>query len=137
MANARKPHNVHVLQGTARPDRVLRPAQDADRFGPLGEAPSWMLPVARGLWAEIDAALGKAGVLTALDRSQLTMYCQMHARWIEAEQATPYVALPASFAATMASIAAKLGLNVLDRGKLRLPEPVVRDALDELLAGGS
>jgi phage terminase small subunit len=133
MPNPRKPHNLHVLQGTARSDRMLRPAQDADRFGPLGEAPTWMLAAAKGLWQEIDASLGKAGVLTALDRSQLTMYCQMHARWIEAEQATPYVPLPASFASTMANIASKLGLNVLDRGKLRLPEPVARDPLSELL----
>jgi phage terminase small subunit len=108
MPNPRKPHNLHVLQGTARPDRALRPAQDADRFGPLGEAPTWMLPAAKDLWAEIDTSLGKAGVLTALDRSQLTMYCQMMARWQAAEQAEPYVSLPASWASTMANIASKL-----------------------------
>jgi phage terminase small subunit len=133
MANARKPHNVHVLQGTARPDRMLRGAQDADRFGPLGKPPAWMLPEARRLWREISGSLGKAGVLTTLDRSQLTMYCQMHGRWIEAERAEPYVPLPASFASTMANIASKLGLNILDRGKMRLPEPVARDPLSELL----
>jgi hypothetical protein len=133
MANPRKAHNLHVLQGTARPDRMLSKSQDADRFGPLGKAPSWLLPEARKLWREIDQALGRAGVLTALDRSQLAMYCQMMARWQAAERADPYIPLPASYAATMAGIAAKLGLNVMDRAKLRLPEPVARDPLSELL----
>ena len=82
---------------------------------------------------EIDKSLGKAGVLTALDRSQLTLYCQMVARWREAETRVPYEPLPASYAATIAGIASKLGLNVADRAKLRLPEPMQRDPLAELL----
>jgi phage terminase small subunit len=133
MANPRKAAALHILHGTARRDRATRPAQDADRFGPLGAAPRWLLPVAKELWKEIDASLGRAGVLTAVDRSQLSLYVQMHARWIEAERATPYEPLPASYAATMASIASKLGLNVADRAKLHLPEPTKRDPLSELL----
>jgi Phage terminase, small subunit len=133
MPNARKSAALHVLHGTARPDRATRPAQDADRFGPLGAAPRWLLPAARTLWREIDKSLGRAGVLTALDRSQLTLYCQMVARWQEAETKAPYEPLPASYAATIAGIASKLGLNVADRAKLRLPEPMQRDPLAELL----
>ena len=133
MANARKSAALHVLHGTARPDRATRLAQDSDRFGPLGAAPRWLLPAARELWREIDASLGRAGVLTALDRSQLTLYCQMVARWREAETRVPYEPLPASYAATIAGIASKLGLNVADRAKLRLPEPMQRDPLAELL----
>jgi P27 family predicted phage terminase small subunit len=134
MANPRKSAKLHVLHGTARPDRDLRPAHDADRFGPLGEAPKWLLPAARELWKEIDSSLGRAGVLTALDRSQLTLYCQMYARWRAAELNTdPYAPLPASYLATMAGIASKLGLNAADRARLRLPEPVQRDPLEELL----
>jgi phage terminase small subunit len=133
MANPRKAPALHILHGTARRDRAARPAQDADRFGPLGTAPRWLLPEARCLWREIDKSLGRAGVLTALDRSQLTLYCQMMARWREAETRTPYEALPASYAATIAGIASKLGLNVADRAKLRLPEPMKRDPLADLL----
>jgi phage terminase small subunit len=92
-----------------------------------------LLPEARRLWREIDNSLGRAGVLTALDRSQLTLYCQMMARWREAETRAPYEPLPASYAATIAGIASKLGLNVADRAKLRLPEPMKRDPLAELL----
>jgi phage terminase small subunit len=125
-----------MLHGTARQDRLTRPAQDADRFGPLGKPPTWLLPAARRLWREIDASLGKAGVLTALDRSMLGMFCQMQGRWQAAERATPYKPLPSSHAATMANIASKLGLNVADRAKLRLPGPVKRDALSELLDAG-
>jgi phage terminase small subunit len=133
MANARKSPALHVLHGTARRDRMTRPAHDADRFGPLGKAPTWMLPEAKKLWREIDTSLGRAGILTALDRSQLTLYCQMMARWQAAEAAVLYQPLPASHAATMANIASKLGLNVADRAKLRLPEPAKRDPLSELL----
>jgi phage terminase small subunit len=133
MANPRKAATLHILHGTARRDRATRTAQDADRFGPLGTAPRWLMPEARRLWREIDTSLGRAGVLTTLDRSQLGMYCQMMARWHEAETRQPYEPLPASYAATMASIASKLGLNVADRAKLRLPEPTKRDPLSELL----
>jgi hypothetical protein len=56
MANARKSAALHVLHGTARPDRAPRLAQDSDRFGPLGAAPRWLLPEARRLWREIDRA---------------------------------------------------------------------------------
>ena len=133
MANPRKAPALHILHGTARRDRAARPAQDADRFGPLGAAPRWLLPEARRLWREIDKSLGRAGVLTALDRSQLTLYCQMVARWREAETRMPYEPLPASYVATIAGIASKLGLNVADRAKLRLPEPMKRDPLAELL----
>ena len=133
MPNARKSAALHVLHGTARPDRATRPAQDADRFGPLGAAPRWLLPEARLLWREINNSLGRAGVLTALDRSQLTLYCQMMARWREAETRASYEPLPASYAATIAGIASKLGLNIADRAKLRLPEPMKRDPLAELL----
>jgi phage terminase small subunit len=134
MANARKSPALHVLHGTARRDRLTRPAQDADRFGPLGAAPRWLLPAARSLWREIDASLGKAGVLTALDRTQLALYCQMYARWEEAERNNE--PLKTAHAATMATIASKLGLNVADRAKLSLPEPVKRDPLSELLDAG-
>ena len=133
MPNARKSAALHVLHGTARLDRGTRPAQDAARFGPLGPAPRWLLPAARTLWREIDKSLGRAGVLTALDRSQLTLYCQLIARWREAETRVPYERLPASYAATIAGIAAKLGLNVADRAKLRLPEPMKHDPLEQLL----
>jgi phage terminase small subunit len=131
MANPRKSARLHILHGTGRRDRATRPAQDADRFGPLGAAPRWLLPVARSLWREIDASLGKAGVLTALDRTQLALYCQMYARWEDAERNNE--PLKTAHAATMATIASKLGLNVADRAKLRLPEPVKRDPLSELL----
>src|SRR5262245_49354546 len=133
MANPRKAPELHLLHGTARRDRATRLAQDSDRFGPLGAAPRWLLPEARRLWREIDKSLGRAGVLTALDRSQLTLYCQMVARWREAETQVPYEPLPASYAATIAGIASKLGLNVADRAKLRLPEPMKRDPLADLL----
>ena len=110
---------------------MTRPAQDADRFGPVGKPPTWLLPAARRLWREIDASLGRAGVLTTLDRSQLALYCQMYARWEESERLNQ--PLKTAHAATMATIASKLGLNVADRAKLRLPEPVKRDPLSELL----
>jgi phage terminase small subunit len=134
MANPRKCARLHALHGTGRRDRVTRPAQDADRFGPLGAAPRWLLPVARDLWREINASLGKAGVLTALDRTQLALYCQMYARWEEAERNDE--PLKTAHAATMATIASKLGLNVDDRAKLRLPESTKRDPLSELLDAG-
>jgi phage terminase small subunit len=136
MADPRKSGRLHVLHGTARRDRATRLAQDADRFGPLGTAPRWLLPEARRLWRDINASLGRAGVLTTLDRTQLALYCQMWARWQAAEMSVPYQPLRTAHAATMATLASKLGLNVADRAKLSLPEAVERDPLAELLDAG-
>jgi phage terminase small subunit len=94
------------------------------------------LPEARRLWREINASLGRAGVLTALDRTQLALYCQMWARWRAAETRVPYEPLRTAHAATMATLASKLGLNVADRAKLSVPEAVKRDPLSELLDAG-
>jgi phage terminase small subunit len=133
MANAHKSAALHVLHGTARPDRATRLAQDSDRFGPLGAAPRWLLPAGRELWREIYNSLGRAGVLTALDRSQLTLYCQMVARCgkLRPECRTSHCrrAMQQRSRASLRS----WGLNVADRAKLRLPEPMKRDPLAELL----
>jgi hypothetical protein len=60
----------------------------------------------------------------------------MWARWRAAETSVPYQPLRTAHAATMATLASKLGLNVADRAKLSLPDPVKRDPLSELLDAG-
>jgi phage terminase small subunit len=130
MANARKAHQLHVIGGS-RKGRMLAPSNDAGRFGPLGKAPSWLPVEAKKLWREIDGSLGRAGVLTALDRSMLATYCDLWAERVAARKAGE--TLPASHAGAMTSIASRLGLTAVDRAKMHLPQPRAADPLDELL----
>jgi phage terminase small subunit len=130
----RKPTKLHVIQGTARPDRMQSREREPQPQGLLGQPPAWLLPDAKKLWAEIADSYGTEGVLTQLDRSQLAIYCQMWARWMASERARPYVPMPATQVQTMTSIGAKLGLNPSDRTRLKAPVAPERDPFEELLS---
>lgn len=75
----RKPTNLKVLQGTARPERMPenepRPAPIAPRM-PLG-----LEPTARRTWRRLSPILEKVGLLTVADREQFAALCQAWARY--------------------------------------------------------
>jgi phage terminase small subunit len=110
----RKPHNVKVLEGTFRKDRENT---SAPRPNPgIPEAPEWMLPEAQREWGRVIAEMENLGIITKLDRSMLAAYCQMWARWVEAEKVNE--PLPASHMAQMRYLAASFGLDPAAREKL-------------------
>lgn len=113
-----KPTRLLELKGTARRCRMERRGREPRSAESLPAAPEWLLPEAKAEWVRVSRGYAAAGVLTLLDRGMLATYCQMWARFVEAEQAVPYAPLPASFIATMASIANKLGLDPSGRVKL-------------------
>jgi phage terminase small subunit len=113
-----KATKLHLIHGTGRPDRHSKRLREPQPKGPLGGPPSWLMPSAKRLWREIEQSYGgDAEVLTRLDRTVLATYVQMWSRWQASERARPYVPMPASYIATMASIAGKLGLNPSDRAE--------------------
>jgi phage terminase small subunit len=127
MPNPRKSATLHRLHDTVQPCRVAPPVAGPETFGALGKPYDWMLPAAKKRWREIDRAMSAAGApLTVVERSQLGLYCQMWARFAEAEAAGR--SLPASWATTMNTIAGKL----LDRSRMQVA-PAVHDPLAELL----
>jgi phage terminase small subunit len=69
---ARKPTNLKVLQGTARPHRAKREPRH-----PVGDPrpPAWLGEEARVFWHELVPVLVGAGVLTTADRQALALTC--------------------------------------------------------------
>jgi phage terminase small subunit len=125
-----KPTALKLLTGNPGKRRITK--NEPKPTGSIGEPPGWMLPEAKRAWHEIVAAYAGSDVLTALDRSQLTVFCQMFAEWMVAERSdTP---LNAAFISTMMKIGGKLGLNPSDRTRLQVTvSPPVADPFDDLL----
>jgi phage terminase small subunit len=111
-----KPTRLHILQGTGRAHRLKLRGREPVPSGSVGSPPDWLLPEAQQIWQEIVAAYGDAGVLTALDRSTLALFCEGCAQWHEAERAGK--PLPVAFIAAVMRIGGKLGLNPVDRARL-------------------
>ena len=82
----RKPTPTHLKLVKGNPGR--RPLNDCE------PAPRKMMPKppadlsgdARDEWARVAPELYRVGLLTSLDRSALAAYCQLYARWREAER---------------------------------------------------
>jgi len=48
--------------------------------------PGWLAPEARRLWRSLAPELIRLGLLTPLDRAAFAGYCQLYARWRQAER---------------------------------------------------
>lgn len=82
---APKPTRLKLLEGTYRPDRAARNEPMPDPAIP--EPPEDLHPEARAEWDRIVPHLAELGLLSELDRTALAAYCQLYARWWEAERA--------------------------------------------------
>lgn len=81
----RKPTYLKVLHGTYRPDRAPKNEPQPDPSTP--SCPKWLHPEAKREWRRIVPHLERLGLLTQVDRAALAAYCQLYARWWEAERA--------------------------------------------------
>lgn len=81
----RKPTYLKVLHGTYRPDRAPKNEPQPEPSTP--SCPKWLHPEAKREWRRIVPHLEKLGLLTQVDRAALAAYCQLYARWWEAERA--------------------------------------------------
>ncbi len=121
MARPPKPTALLQLQGTYRADRHEKRSREPRAKGTL-DAPDWLAPEARAEWDRVVEAYAEAGVVTPLDRAMLATFCQLWARYVEAEQAEPYAPVPISHVVSMANIANRLGLDPSGRVKLPVQE---------------
>lgn len=80
------PSNVHLLRGNPSKKGL---ADLVDSLQPLVEipnCPTHLLPEARKEWKRITPELERYGLISKLDRTSLSLYCQAYARWVWAEQ---------------------------------------------------
>jgi phage terminase small subunit len=125
---------LHILQGTARKGRLAKRAGEMLLEPGALVAPDWLLPEALIHFQAIIADRAYSRALATVDAAALARYCQLHARYVEAERKDK--PLVASMVSVLTILEGKLGLNPSDRVKVRVPEepmPVNRFAqLDRL-----
>lgn len=125
MGRPAKPTALLALTGNLRPGRHADRKREPRPVPGLPVPPAWLLPEALAEWNRVCAAYGALGILCPLDGGMLATYSTMWARFAAAEQAEPYIGLPASYLSTMAGIASRLGLDPSGRTRLRTPDPDV------------
>ena len=75
MANARKPDNLHLLQGTLQPCRHGDPDKKPKPKGKIGDPPEWMSDIAKTEWHRKKKILADAGLLFLADDMIFAQYC--------------------------------------------------------------
>jgi P27 family predicted phage terminase small subunit len=141
------PTKILKLRGTHRADRT--------RGEPLpqGKAPAppeWLLPAAREEWERLLPELERMGLLTSADWAQFAQYCQVWARWIDAEeklvangsvmelynehgdlkysQISPWVTIAHKALERLQKLGAEFGLTPSARSRLSIDKPKDADA---------
>lgn len=79
----RKPTGLHVIDGTARKDRMMPNEPKPALIRP--SCPAWLAKEAKREWRRIAKELEDLGLLTRVDRAALAAYCQCYSRWKDAE----------------------------------------------------
>lgn len=80
------PTALKQLRGTVRPDRVRSDEPQAPPIQKVPPCPTFLKDEARREWRRMARKLMAMGVLTAIDLDALSVYCQVYARWRDAEE---------------------------------------------------
>lgn len=80
------PANVHLLRGNPSKKSLSALMDTLQPEIEIPNCPRHLLPEARKEWKRITPELERYGLISKLDRSSLSMYCQAWARWVWAEE---------------------------------------------------
>lgn len=145
---APKPSHLKVMQGTYRPDRAPKNEPKPEPSTP--SCPTWLHAEAKREWRRIVPHLEQLGLLAQIDRAALAAYCQLYARWWEAEREIkvhgltqitetgyvaqrPEVGISANALKQMRAYLAEFGLTPSSRSRIDLPSaPKPRNAFGDL-----
>lgn len=83
MANPRKPTALKLVQGTTRPDRMMKNEPQPDIAIP--PAPHHLSAHAREEWNRMSPLLEDMGLIAEADRVAFSMYCQAWGDHVKAE----------------------------------------------------
>ena len=116
MANARKPDNVHKLNGTYNETRHGNPDDKPQWSTDLPEMPDYLDETAQAEWVRTmeDAP---AGVLTKTDRTILAQYCLMVSKMIQSLD-DPDISFRAADHTQLRMMQQELGFTPSARGKI-------------------
>lgn len=82
-----KPTKLKVLQGNPGKRKLSDNEPDPIPVEKIPDPPSWLDYYAKKEWNRVAEKLIKIGLLTEIDLSTFTVYCQRYAEWIRAEKA--------------------------------------------------
>lgn len=86
MARGRKPVPTQLREARGNPGkRALNRDEPQPAVG-ASSPPAWLSASARARWLTIAPELEQLGILTTIDGGALAAYCQVWARWKEAEE---------------------------------------------------
>ena len=80
------PANVHMLRGNPSKKTWSDLTDGLQPDVEIPGCPRHLLPEARKEWRRITPELERYGLISKLDRSALSLYCQAWARWVWAEE---------------------------------------------------
>jgi P27 family predicted phage terminase small subunit len=143
-----KPTALKLIQGN--PGR--RPIEPELKVPPaIADCPAHLDAEARKEGERVAPQLYELGLLTALDRTALAIYCACWSRWVWAskqieaeeltvpsrggrEKANPLLAIASQAQRMMHKMATELGMTPGSRPRIRVSPPPSRDPFDDLLS---
>lgn len=154
MGNRPKPTALKRLQGNPG-KRPLNKREPRFRHG-RPYCPSHLAPAAKREWRRIVNELYRVGLLTLVDRAALAAYCQLYARWAQAEKElvksgltivttngnviqNPLVGIANTALDGMRKFLIEFGMTPSSRAKLAVPgqdeEKTLEEQISDLLSG--
>lgn len=82
-----KPTKLKVLQGNPGKRKLSDKEPDPTPVEKIPDPPHWLDYYAKKEWKRVAEKLIEIGLLTEIDLSTFTIYCQRYAEWIRAEKA--------------------------------------------------
>ena len=118
MSRPRKPTNLKVVAGTARPDRLGPPIVDLPLVDNVPQAPDWM-PNAHAIkeWNRLAPILHANKLLTEAGLSTLGQLCALYGKVVQLYAAGE--APVASMVAQLRALSNDFGLTPVAQGKVR------------------
>ena len=148
MARPRKPSQLKVIQGNPgkRPLNKREPKPAANK----PYMPRELSDGGRRVWRRLAGKLHAAGLLADIDADALAMYCELHARWTEAERAiqangltvmtpngylvqSPYVSIANRALADMRALLREFGMTPASRSAISIERPQEESEFESFL----
>ncbi len=135
MPPGRKPKPTHLKLLEGNPGKRPLNQHEPKLTQKIPTCPGWLLPEAKLEWRRVVKELADTGIITIVDRSMLAAYCQMWARFVEAEKSGQ--PLPASKVAQMRALASEFGIGASSRSRFNVEKQEEKDLFEEFLRGSN
>lgn len=148
----RKPTPTHIKELKGNPGKRALNANEP--VAPKGKpsCPKHIEGEGKKEWGRITKLLEEMGLLSKAEGPALALYCQMYARWVEAEanvkkfgmiipvgengalQLSPYVSIANQAMAQMQKLLCEFGLTPSSRSRIKLPPAKKESKFDSFMA---